>query len=204
MSHENLIAELRTVEHGFGPIRDHAVAIFNDREPDAAMTLAQEFLESDVHQVRMLATLLLGMLAHCHPDIPEILRDRVSADDDWRVQEMLAMAFDTWCRDTGYESALPVIREWLADPRPNVRRAVSEGLRPWTSRPWFKQRPEQAIALLALRRDDPSPYVRKSAGNALRDISRKHPDLIRAELANWDVNDPSIAFTHKLAAKLLP
>ena len=50
---------------------------------------------------------------------------------------------------------------------------------------------------------DESEYVRKSVGNALRDISRKHKDLIRAEVEKWDTSDKHIKQTYKLASKFL-
>ena len=31
------------------------------------------------------------------------MRDEVSKDDNWRVQEVLAKAFDEFCKNTGYE-----------------------------------------------------------------------------------------------------
>ena len=65
------------------------------------------------------------------------------------------------------EAALPLIKEWLNSDCANVRRAVSEGLRVWTSRPYFKDNPQIAIQLLASHREDKSEYVRKSVGNAL-------------------------------------
>ena len=68
---------------------------------------------------------------------------------------------------------------------PNTRRAVTEGLRIWTSRPYFKENPQEAIKRLARLREDASEYVRKSVGNALRDTSRKFPELIKDELENW-------------------
>lgn len=116
---------------------------------------------------------------------------------------MLARAFDRACRDRDYETALPLIEEWLSDPCPNVRRAVTEGLRVWTQRPWFRDRPEGAIRFLAGQRAEPSRYLHTSAGNALRDISRTQPALVAAELATWDLDDPNVAFTHRLAAKFL-
>ena len=50
---------------------------------------------------------------------------------------------------------------------------------------------------------DESEYVRKSAGNALRDISRKHKVLVTEELKTWDTSDKKILFTYKLASKFL-
>jgi 3-methyladenine DNA glycosylase AlkC len=131
------------------------------------------------------------------------LKARVSKDDDWRVQEILAKAFDRFCADVGYEEALPVIKEWLVDTNPNVRRAVTEGLRIWKGRPYFREHPEVAIQLLSQFRDDESEYVRKSAGNALRDISKKHKELVKNELCTWDIADKQVKQTYKLANKFL-
>ena len=96
-----------------------------------------------------------------------LLRQRVSLDKDWRVQETLAKAFDGYCKDSGYEKSLPVIEDWLSDENPNVRRAVTEGLRIWTGRDYFREHPEVAIKLLSRLKADESEYVRKSVGNAL-------------------------------------
>jgi 3-methyladenine DNA glycosylase AlkC len=62
------------------------------------------------------------------------------------------------------------------------RRAVSEGLRIWTNRPYFNEHPQEAINILSKYKTDESEYVRKSIGNALKDISKKHPELIKAVL----------------------
>lgn len=34
----------------------------------------------------------------------------------------LAKAFDEFCKNTGYEKALPIIDEWLENDNPNTRR----------------------------------------------------------------------------------
>lgn len=151
----------------------------------------------------MLAALVMGRLAARSRESLALLRSRVSQDDDWRVQEMLAQAFDAYCADMGYEQALPVIRDWLADPNPNVRRAVTEGLRIWTSKPYFRDHPDLAIRLLSHLRDDESDYVRRSVGNALRDISRKHKALVQSELAKWDISKKGVLQTYKLAERFL-
>lgn len=92
---------------------------------------------------------------------------------------------------------------WLQDKNPNARRAVTEGLRIWTSRPYFKDNPEEAIRRLADLRNDSSEYVRKSVGNALRDISKKHGALVAAELATWDLSSKEVLQVFKLASKLI-
>ena len=116
---------------------------------------------------------------------------------------MLARAFDQYCADRGYEASLPIIKEWLTAKEANQRRAASEGLRIWTNRPYFRDNPGEAVSLLAALKADESKYVRSSAGNALRDISKKHPELIRKELQSWDTSDPAVLETYKLASKFV-
>jgi hypothetical protein len=190
-----ILADLKRVEHGFGPVRKAADGIRLRLATPTRLTLARQLLREDAVQARMLATFLLGDLAAGSAPAFKTLRDQVSRDPDWRVQEILAKAFDRYCQDTGYEQSLLVIDAWLAHRQPNVRRAVSEGLRIWTSRPYFARHPDAAISRLAGLRADPSDYVRRSAGNALRDISRKHKSLVAAELAGWDTTDARIAQT---------
>jgi HEAT repeat protein len=164
---------------------------------DDVVEAASAELTTEDHRRRMLATYLLGFTAGERPANLERLRQVVPEDPSWEVQEVLAQAFDASCSAIGYESALPTIDSWLADSRPNARRAVSEGLRPWTSksRPYFARNPREAIRRLAALRADPSEYVRHSAGNALRDVRRAFPALVDAETATWDLGDPRIAFT---------
>ena len=150
----------------------------------------------------MYGVFLFGYLSEQN-DILTFMRDEVSKDDNWRVQEVLAKAFDEFCKNTGYEKALPIIDEWLENDNPNTRRAVTEGLRIWTSRPYFKDNPNEAIRRIVALKEDPSEYVRKSVGNALRDISKKIPELIKDELNNWTLESKEINQVYKLASKLI-
>jgi HEAT repeat protein len=165
---------------------------------------AVSFLKSEDVRDRVQAVFLLGFTCGEHPDRLEALRQQATSDPSWEVQEALAQAFDAYCAAVGYETALPTIDDWLADGRPNARRAVSEGLRIWTSkrRAYFAAHPEEAIRRLAALRDDVSDYVRHSAGNALRDIRRAHADLVDAETATWNLEHPLIAFTYKRVLKV--
>lgn len=199
---ETLIKRVQKVKHGFADIKLASDQVIKKEKPTAALDLAKDLLESPVYQARMLATFLLGRLGSQSPDSLKLLRQRVSRDPDWRVQEILAQAFDQICKDLGYEEALPLIREWLHDDNPSVRRAVSEGLRIWTARSYFRDHPEAAIRLLSALRADESEYVRKSVGSALRDISRKHKSMVNAELKGWDLSDKKIQKTHELASKI--
>ncbi len=150
----------------------------------------------------MYAVFLFGYLSK-DEEILIFMRDEVSKDDNWRVQEVLAKAFDEFCKKTGYETALPIIDEWLKNSNSNTRRAVTEGLRIWTSRPYFKENPNEAIRRIASLKEDESEYVRKSVGNALRDISKKFPDLVNVELKTWKIESREIRQVYKLASKFI-
>ena len=132
----------------------------------------------------MYGVFLFGYLSE-QADILAFMRDEVSKDDNQRVQEVLAKAFDEFCKKIGYEKALPIIDEWLKNNNPNIRRAVTEGLRIQTSIPYFKENPNEAIERIANLKEDVSEYVRKSVGNVLRDISKKFTELIKIELGSW-------------------
>jgi 3-methyladenine DNA glycosylase AlkD len=198
---QTLIERVWRVEFGFGPIKAEAEALVQQYSNGESLEVAKALLQSPLHQARMLATFILGMLAHGSSEALSLMREKVSRDEDWRVQEILAQAFDRYCADRGYEVSLPVMKEWLADPHANVRRAVTEGLRIWTTRPYFKQHPQVAVTMLGALHADESEYVRKSVGNALRDISRKHPTLIVQEIEHWDLSDKKALQTSKLASK---
>jgi 3-methyladenine DNA glycosylase AlkC len=200
---EEIVSRAQTTEHGFKDLQLAADEIVASRDREAARDIALTLLHSEVHQARCVGTFVLGRLAAADPQALAVLKAQVSEDHDWRVQEMLAKAFDRFCADTGYEAALPVIREWLSASSPNTRRAVTEGLRIWTSRPFFRDHPTLAIDLLASRRADESEYLRKSVGNALRDIGKKHPELLRQEVAGWDLTQRGVPLVYKLATRLI-
>ena len=166
-------------------------------------TMGITLYQSDNFQIQEIGIFLLGYAAHEIPESLDFLRNTVSKHQNWKVQEILAMAFDNHCKSIGYENAVPLITDWRSDANPNVRRAASEGLRVWTSRPYFKDHPSVAIRLLSDRKTDSSEYVRKSIGNALKDISKKHPELVFDEIHKWDVSSKEIKQVYNLAAKFL-
>ncbi|HZC79537.1 MAG TPA: DNA alkylation repair protein, partial [Ktedonobacterales bacterium] len=170
---------------------------------DEVVAAALPLLDAPDAPHRMLAVYLLGYTAGAQPENLAVLRERAAPDASWEVQEALAQAFDATCAARGYEAALPLIDDWLAGAHPNTRRAVSEGLRPWTAkaRPYFARHPAEAIRRLAALRRDDSEYVRHSAGNALRDIRRTHGALVDAETATWDLTNPREAYTYARVLK---
>lgn len=87
------------------------------------------------------------------------------------------------------ERTLDILRHWVADDNPHVRRLVSEGTRtrlPWASRlDVFIENPLPVLDLLAHLKADPSAYVRKSVANNLNDITKDHEALVLARVRDW-------------------
>ena len=198
----SLEREFSLVENGFKAEESRALSDYKSHGHEYIKELAYLAYKSTVYQVRMYAVFLFGYLSE-DDDILDFMRDTVSKDDNWRVQEILAKSFDEFCKKKGYENALTIIDEWLKNSNPNTRRAVTEGLRIWTSRTYFKENPMEAIERLSDLREDSSEYVRKSVGNALRDISKKHPELIKKELDSWKLDNQEINQVYKLANKFV-
>lgn len=169
---ENYIAslekEISLIENGFKEEEKRALSDYRSNDKEFVKKLAFSAYNSNTYQVRMYGVFLFGYLSEQN-DILTFMRDEVSKDDNWRVQEVLAKAFDEFCKNTGYEKALPIIDEWLENDNPN-----------------------EAIRRIVALKEDPSEYVRKSVGNALRDISKKFPELIKDELNNWKLESKEI------------
>lgn len=197
------LAELIPEKDSLKLVKSEAEKYFKSHSPDECFEMGIELYQSDNFQIQEVGVLLLGYCAHHNASALSFLKDTVSRHDSWKVQEVLAMAFDNHCKIIGYESALPLIEEWLSSDRANVRRAVTEGLRIWTSRPYFKDNPQTAIRLLAAHREDDSEYVRRSVGNALRDISKKFPGMIFEELNSWDLSSKEVRQVYKLVCRFL-
>ena len=199
---KSLEQEFSLIKSGFKEEEKRALADYKNNDRAYIKKLAFLSYESKVYQVRMYSVFLFGYLSDDN-DILTFMRDKVSKDNNWRVQEVLAKAFDEYCKNKGYENSIPVVDEWLSSDNPNTRRAVTEGLRIWTSRPYFKENPQEAIKRITPLKEDASEYVRKSVGNALRDISRKFPELIKEELKTWNLETKEIKQVYKLASRFV-
>ena len=199
---KNLEKEFSIIKNGFKVQEKKAINDYKLNGIEYIKELAFLAYHSEVYQVRMYGVFLFGYLS-TDKEILTFMREEVSKDDNWRVQEVLAKSFDEFCKSIGYEKTLTVIDEWLNHDNPNTRRAVTEGLRIWTSRPYFKENPREAIRRIANLKEDKSEYVRKSVGNGLRDISKKFPELIKDELNTWKLENKEINQVYMLANKFI-
>ena len=203
MEYIKYLEELIPEKDSLKLVKSEAKKFYKTHSLDECVRMGHELYQSDNFQIQEVGVFLFGYAAHENADALSFLKNIVSQNDSWKVQEILAMAFDIYCSTNGYKNSLPTIKEWLQDSRPNVRRAVSEGLRIWTNRDYFRENPQIAISLLSDLKADNSEYVRKSAGNALRDISKKFPTLIKEEVSTWDISDKRVAQVYKLAYRYI-
>jgi len=76
------------------------------------------------------------------------------------------------------EKAKDYLIKLSKSPDPNLRRFVSETLRPVRDNKWFTKNPEYPFSILRGMFKESKSYPRTSLGNNLSDHSRKNPQLI--------------------------
>ncbi len=190
-----------TGKERYGLIQKEAANIYAQNNIEYCWDFAMECYSSEIYYIQALGVYILGLIGN--QKAIDYLKNIVSKNPAWQVQEFLAMAVDNYCEQNGYEKSLTTIHEWMDDQNANVRRAVIEGLRIWTKRPYFKDNPELTIKLLSRLKTDESEYVRKSIGNALKDISKEFPELVKKELDSWKLDTKEVKQVYKLASKFL-
>jgi 3-methyladenine DNA glycosylase AlkC len=60
----------------------------------------------------------------------------------------------------------------------NIRRFVSETLRPVKENKWFHDRPEYPLSILRNLFKESAAYPRTSVGNNLSDLAKRNPELV--------------------------
>ena len=97
----NILNHILQIENGFKHINNGASEIMRMYSKEHCFELALELFKHEAYQTRMLATTILGRLAATNNDALCFLKEQVSTDKNWRVQEMLAKAFDEVCEHRG-------------------------------------------------------------------------------------------------------
>jgi 3-methyladenine DNA glycosylase AlkC len=196
-----LLFNEETGKERYGLAQKEAQKIYAENTETYCWDFAMECYRCESYYIQMLGVYLLGLIGN--QKALYFLKNTVSNNSAWQIQEFLAMAFDNYCKKNGYENSLPTIYEWLGDKNANIRRAVTEGLRIWTKRAYFRENPEATIQLLSKYKTDESEYVRKSVGNALKDISKEFSELVMKELKGWTLDAKEIKQVYKLANKVM-
>jgi 3-methyladenine DNA glycosylase AlkC len=72
----------------------------------------------------------------------------------------------------------PHLLAYVQSDNPNLRRFVSEMLRPVVENKWLYQDLEYSLSILRYLFKESHPYPRTSVGNNLSDIARRNPELV--------------------------
>ena len=103
--------------------------------------------------------------------------EAAAASVDWEMREIAQMLFRKLIAKHPDE-----VRGFLlgltVSPDANLRRFVSETLRPVQENKWFYRNPEYPLSILRNLFKESSPFPRTSVGNNLSDLARRLPDTI--------------------------
>ena len=109
-----------------------------------------------------------------------------SCHRNWIVRETITEAILAGLKRTPNKT-LEILSIWTKSKNENLRRLVSESLRPHRSIKWLRNptKNDKIIDILSNLRNDPSIYVRKSVGNNLKDLSKYMPEKILKLMESW-------------------
>jgi hypothetical protein len=96
-----------------------------------------------------------------------------------------------------------IVNEWLANnPNANVRRLVTESIRPMADIKWLRNpaKNDPIIDILIKLNADKSEYIRKSVSNNIKDLSKYMPIKMLDLTEKW-IRDANIPVTDNLASK---
>ncbi len=108
-------------------------------------------------------------------------------------RELSAMILHNLIIQRGVSTVLPLIREWIKDENPAIRRLVTEAFRPrgvmLAHINDLKEDPAPLKNILEPLLDDPSDYVQKSVANNLNDVSKDNPTIVLQWTKEWNTPD---------------
>jgi 3-methyladenine DNA glycosylase AlkC len=122
----------------------------------------------------------LGLLAEYGMDHLNRVKpyfEAAAADNDWNVRELAQMFFRKLI-STHPDETYIFLQQLVRSDNPQVRRFVSETLRPVQENHWFHSKPDYPLTILQQLFTESSPYPRTSVGNNLSDLARRLPGLV--------------------------
>jgi 3-methyladenine DNA glycosylase AlkC len=120
---------------------------------------------------------LMAEYGKTHPTAVLDFFEQVADANDWVVREFAAGGLHALIKP-GRAVILPWLKTVVQSDQPNLRRFVSEGLRPVADNRWLNDEPETSLEILRLLFRETHPYPRTSVGNNLSDLARRNPALI--------------------------
>jgi len=150
---------------------------YRDEEIDLFETGSNLFDKSDHHINIGVALVILSFYGLKDYQRITPYFEKASAFDHWEVREFAAGFFQKIIKKYPEE-----VKEYylslVHSPDPNVRRFVSESLRPVSGNRWIQKTPEYSLSILRYLFKESSPFPRTSVGNNLSDLARQNPELI--------------------------
>ena len=142
----------------------------------------------------------LGILSfHGIDDYEKVLPffEASALSDDWNMREFAQMFFRKLIQKWPDEMKQYLLKLTESE-NPNIRRFVSETLRPVKENRWFYKNPNYSLSILRNLFRESSEYPRTSVGNNLSDLARHLADLVfevvRELVASGDRNSYWIAY----------
>jgi 3-methyladenine DNA glycosylase AlkC len=168
-----------------------AVELSGSQRNGAALITA--LFKSPVEKIRGVAAFVVPIL------FPDALKKQLewlyftgALEGTW-PRELSAMILHNLVIQHGVEIILPLVREWIKDENPAVRRLVTEAFRPrgvmLAHINALKEDPSPLKKILEPLLDDPSDYVQKSVANNLNDISKDNPEIVLDWTKEWNTPD---------------
>jgi 3-methyladenine DNA glycosylase AlkC len=103
--------------------------------------------------------------------------ESAAASSDWHMRELAQMSFRKLIRKHPDEMKEYLLKQAKSEDA-NIRRFVSETLRPVQENRWFYDSPEYPLSVLRNLFKESAPYQRTSVGNNLSDLSKRLPELV--------------------------
>jgi 3-methyladenine DNA glycosylase AlkC len=103
--------------------------------------------------------------------------ETAAAAEHWDLREHAQMFFRKIIKQHPKEAQEYLIG-LVKSKDPNIRRFVSETLRPVQENRWFLENPEYPLTVLRKIFKERAIYPRKSVGNNLSDLSRRRPEVV--------------------------
>ena len=103
--------------------------------------------------------------------------ESAAASSDWNVRELAQMFFRKLAKKYPEEMKRYLL-ELVGSEDPNLRRFVSETLRPVRENRWFYENPDYPLSILRNMFRESLAYPRTSVGNNLSDLSKRLPEFV--------------------------
>ncbi len=124
-------------------------------------------------------------------------------DEDWAIRETTGASILYELKRNSKE-LFTYLSQWVRSDNENLRRIVSESLRPMAEVKWLRDptKNDKVLEFLTILRKDPSIYVRKSVGNNIKDLSKYMPEKMLDLMEKWLKLEPKIKIHDELASEV--